>query len=208
MKFAGLDFSITCPALTIYDDKTNEYEVYVWTNVKKLEGYSLIKNNGKTYFFNIDYLERKKDHYEYYFKLVDSIIHKIESKKIEALGIEQYAFGGSGKLTILAEAVGMIKRFYFKTYNKYIMEVPIQLGKMVGNSEFRGDASKYTNIQYFLKNECNFLESLHLSIRDESPVGDIVDSFNIMKSLVYLHKKINGEVLPAKLVKSLSKLME
>lgn len=200
----GIDFSITSPSMCFYNEKMDEYKIHAWTQTKK---YKRPLTKIKNYSFIIHYIDRKEypTNYSFYYKLVKEMIEWLITYKTKLVGIEEFAFGGSGKITILAECVGYLKFRYYEETKNQIIPIPISFGKMVGNEKMLGSASKYTNIKWFLENELNFLKRLNLNITDETPLSDIIDSINILRVIQYYNDYNNDIEIPEKLKKSFNK---
>jgi hypothetical protein len=200
MLIGGLDFSITSPSICIYNSDKDTYNITSWTQIKSKQ---MKKTKVNNFTFESIYIERTDS---FYFDLSDEISKRI--KKLDYLGIEQYAFSGSGKLTVLAEVVGIIKYNFYKAKGYKITEVSIPQGKMCANRENKGNVGKYTNIYFFINNYVpKLLEKTIANISDETPLSDWVDSFGICNYVIYLYKynNRNTEDIPEKILEGIRK---
>ena len=205
MRVAGLDFSITSPALCVYNSDEDHYTITSWTQEERLAREAV--TSGKLT-ASVEYIERNKGD-DFYFRLPEKIAFTIIYEDAEAVGVENYAFSANGKITVLAECLGVLKYLYRTKAGDSIIPVAIPHGKMCSNEKMMGNVGKYTSIEYLLSNyaESDFLDKINLKITDETPLSDWCDSFGVCRFIYFktLYERGETEKIPTKILKSLKK---
>lgn len=201
----GIDFSITCPAICIYSTTGDNYYFEAW--VHKNEHKKMVINKTiNNMEFKCTWIDRKDD---FKFRLPEAIVSSIMLRidKDSDIGIEDYAYSGSGQITKLAESAGLIKYLLYEKYGYHIKEISISQGKMMTSFDMKGNTGKGESVINFIQTFVpNLLTELNYDINDMSvPVFDWVDAFGICKFVYYYHRYNNGEDVPEKIKKSIDK---
>ena len=148
---AGLDFSQTAPALVTINDQ-NQLDV--------------LKINTKKF---------KKDYKARNFYVLDVIAERL--KTVDTLVIEDYAFAACGRITAIAEMVGVIK-YSFK--GEIIMISPNSLKKALTG---KGNATKETMIK-------TIKEKYNIPIPDDDDIADAIALAFIGKGIITAKQRI------------------
>ena len=179
-RVVGVDFSLSCPAICIYDGDPDKFNIkqcrfsYLINKVKpKQDPSNQIKANS---------LCEWKDNIDRYDKISDWALSFIGEPPIDLLVIEGYAFGGKGQVFNIAENTGIFKYKLFKK-NKieaYIFPSPGEVKKFISG---KGGAKKEILYDIFLEETgFNLLDIFPTkSDKIQSPISDIVDSYNMCK---------------------------
>ena len=188
-KIAGIDYSLTSPAVTIYHGNRwnyNDVEHYcIANNTSQMGRWSAIQNVKVTLYESwTDALER----YEF---LADWVIHNllyanfnktvnIPYDKPDLVVLEDYAYAATGRVFHIAENMAILKYKLKKHGVKYIIVPPTVIKKFATG---KGTANKELMYQNF----CEETETeINLTISPKSdtiknPTSDIVDSYYICK---------------------------
>lgn len=185
MLIGGIDYSMTCPCICVYNSNTGPFcyskcKFYYLTDRKKYSTSFMLNIKG----------EQFEDYVGDYMRF-DSISTWAMRylTGLEQVCIEGYAYGGKGKVFHIAENTGILK---YKIYQLQIpLEIapPSQIKKMATG---KGNATKEDMHDAFLKEtKVNLIKTVTPDREDViSPVGDIVDSYYVCK---YLYLKILNE---------------
>lgn len=184
MKFAGLDYSMTSPAICIYDDTSNEFrfkncEVAFLTQTKK---YDIVSANifGK-YFEYTTELER-------YDKISSFFIERIMGENIDHVFMEGYSMGSKGKVFHIAENTGVFKYRLWK-YGKSCELVPPTVIKKFATGKGNADKQKMQDA-FMSENQIDLKFELKMTEKQWNPSSDIIDAYWICK---YGYNKITEE---------------
>lgn len=175
MIYAGIDFSLTTPAICVWDDD----EKFLFENMDVRYIISTKKYQticGRV--IGIEYplwaapMERYK-------KLADLVIGVVDQFNVDEVFIEGYAYASrTGMAFDRAEATGLVK---YKLHNRDIPYTSIAPTAVKKFATSKGGASKTQMFESFLKDTdydlCQKLECKpHLS-----PVNDMVDAYYVLK---------------------------
>lgn len=192
-KFVGIDYSLTGPAVAVYDDSDGDFcfencRFFFMTSVKKNEGWLMENVCGSLF---PDY----KCHEERYHNIakwaMDAMtmdsdgMHDDEPNHV---AIEGYSMGSKGKVFNLAENCGILKySMWVAWFNEGIatfdVYAPTEVKKFATG---KGNAKKEAMYDSFVgETDVNLMAELTPNkTKIDSPVGDIVDAFFILKKLV------------------------
>ena len=176
----GVDYSITCPCLCLYDERREfTFEncfFYYLTNTKKFADKIMPNITGESFH---DY-HQDVDRF-------DSISDWAINLCIGAsdVAIEGYSFGSKGKVFNLAENMGIFKH---KLYKAAIPLTVVEPSKAKKIATGKGNADKQAMYDAFSKETKVDLLSTFGQKTLSNPVTDIVDSYFILKSLIQLKK--------------------
>lgn len=191
MILAGIDYSINCPSICIYDDtKQFSFENCIFYvnqyNVSKKE----INRRKKLKLENIFFLNRTKtdDNLSKYIILAEQSINVLKEHNVEVVGMEGYALGAKGLIFNIAECTAILKFLLTKNGIKYIVFPPSEVKKTFTS---KGNANKEKMVDKFNEMSNIYIEQIVGIPKEKSPVSDIVDSFAMVHN--YLNKGINYE---------------
>jgi Holliday junction resolvasome RuvABC endonuclease subunit len=171
MIVAGMDWSMTCPAICIYDTKKkltfNNCKFFYLTSSKKFEG-----NKGNVYGFMMPLYSSDQERFNMIAEWAMVILNKFEVKDA---CLEGYSMGSKGKVFNIAENIGLLKHYMWKNDIKFITPAPTAVKK-----EFTGKGNANKEVMY--ESLCKMNENVDLpgllgcKVSD-SPISDITDSF-------------------------------
>lgn len=183
MKFAGLDYSMTSPAICIYDTSSDflfkNCQVAFLTQTKK---YDIVSANifGKYFEYTSD-LDR-------YDKISSFFIDCIETHAVDHVFMEGYSMGSKGKVFHIAENTGVFKyRLWQKGKNCEV--VPPTVIKKFATGKGNADKQKMQDA-FQSENNIDLKFELKMTEKQWNPSSDIIDAYWICK---YGYNKITGE---------------
>ena len=186
---AGIDYSLTSPAMTSYSQETNIYKIHCFHKMKEQQAnkqqqlYLLEKNNIQIYCHK---LPNFNNNYEKMIYFTDLFLYYIKESGVNHIAIEDYSFGSFGKVFSIAENTGYLKLNLWKQYNKEPLLISPKSIKKFATG--RGNASKLEMIESFEQStNINIYELLQIN-KDKSPIKapitDISDSYFICNYLL------------------------
>jgi hypothetical protein len=172
----GVDYSITCPCLCLYDERKEfKFEnclFYYLTNTKKFTNTILPNIKGESFQDYIQDVDRFDSISEWAIKLCIGA---------SDVAVEGYSFGSKGKVFNLAENMGIFKH---KLYKAAIPLTVIEPSKAKKLATGKGNADKALMYEAFSKEtNTNLLQKFDQKTLS-NPITDIVDSYFILKSLI------------------------
>ena len=177
MKIAAIDYSMTCPAITLYDggkfDFNNVKSYYRIDNKKYIGTFGNVRGTA------IQPYSTEMQRYINHAEWVISII-----RQCSIVAIEGYSMGSRGKVFHIAENTAILKYMLELNHIPYITVPPTRVKKHA----IKGNASKEEMYEAFVnQNKVDLKEQIGYTAKKiGSPVSDIVDSFFICK---YLYDK-------------------
>ena len=178
-KIIAIDFSITSPALTLWNEEDDTYKIICFD--KKNAGSKFKLMNGKYLIVVLEPIEHKIDliRFDQLQRRILKVIGEDFIKNSE-IAIEGYSFGASGQLTRIAEACMLLKYNLYKAgADKDIKNyAPMSVKKFATGT---GKASKLDMVDSF--KEKTGIDLFDLLGKKEGlktipvPITDIVDSF-------------------------------
>ena len=175
MLIAGIDYSMTCPCVTVGDSHNFCFEncrVYYLTNTRRYEG--KFKNiTGKLYEPPANQIERFIGIADWAYDIV---------RNCDRVIIEDYAMGSRGKVFHIAENTAMLKYQLHVNRKQWTTLAPMSLKKFATG---KGNADKPKMYQAFLDDTACDLKKLYNSkgATISNPISDIVDSYYLAKYL-------------------------
>lgn len=180
MIVAGIDYSLTCPCVCIYNDfnkkkvfKFEDCMFFFLTDIKKYA--DVFYNNIRGELF---------PKYDSSCQRYDSISDWAVDLVIgcDMVSIEDYAYNAKGRVFHIAENTGILK---YKLYQKAI---PIEVVQPTVVKKFatgKGNSDKNNMYKFFLMETAADIKGIITPGKDEStnPVSDVVDSYYICKHL-------------------------
>lgn len=174
MVIAGIDYSLTSPAICIHEGDKWSYDNCKFYYLVKNEKHILESNqyHGSLYpEYEID-IERFRNLSQWSFE----IISKHNSNNVY---LEGYAFGAVGRVFQIAENAGLLK--YILWNNQINVEVvpPTMVKKFASG---KGNANKEMMYESFLcETGVDIREKIGIINKQWNPISDIVDSYYIAK---------------------------
>jgi Holliday junction resolvasome RuvABC endonuclease subunit len=175
MIIAGIDYSMTSPAICIYntDDefKFENCEFYFLTQLKKYKNLTLKNVNGH-YFDYIDNMNR--------YDLISSyFVDRILDAGVAHVFIEDYSMGSKGKVFNIAENTGVLK------YRLWLLQLIVTTIPPTAIKKFatgKGNANKEKMQKVFeQENKVRLKDILHMTENQWNPSSDIIDAYYICK---------------------------
>jgi hypothetical protein len=172
----GVDYSITCPCLCLFDErkdfKFNNCFFYYLTNTKKFADKIAPNITGESFQDYVADVDR-----------FDSISDWAINLCVGAsdVAVEGYSFGSKGRVFNLAENMGIFKH---KLYKAGVPLTVIEPSKAKKLATGKGNADKQAMYEAFSQETKTDLLLTFEQKSLSNPVTDIVDSYYILKSLL------------------------
>jgi Holliday junction resolvasome RuvABC endonuclease subunit len=184
MIVAGIDYSLTSPAITIINESKIDFHFFV-SSEKKLD---LIKHDS----FHPTLMPKShSSQNERYRFLSQWCLDILKSHHVSRLALEDYSFGSKGSsLFQIAENGGILK--YVLDENGFcdiLLIAPTQVKKFATG---KGNADKALMEKAFIEKETNFSnirDVLHQTEKQITPSSDIIDSYFIARYLLHEHNE-------------------
>lgn len=174
MVIAGVDYSLTSPAICIHEGDEWSYD--------NCNFYYLVKNEKHVrqtdQYHGSLYPEYEND-IDRFHKLSQWSLEIISKYNADFVYIEGYAFGAVGRVFQIAENAGLLKYILWKS-DIDIKVVPPTVVKKFASG--KGNANKEMMYDSFLKEvKVDIREKVGIINKQWNPVSDIVDSYYIAK---------------------------
>ena len=172
----GIDYSITCPCLCLFDErKTFKFDncfFYYLTNTKKYADKIASNITGESFQEYVQDVDR-----------FDTISEWATNLCIGAadVGMEGYAYGAKGRVFNLAENMGLLK---YKLYKHAIPVTIVEPSKVKKCATGKGNADKQVMYDTFSKETNTDLKSMFNQKTLSNPVTDVIDSYYVLKALI------------------------
>lgn len=168
---AGMDWSMVCPAICIYDPKKpltfENCTFYFLTDKVKFN-----KSFGNIHGFIAQEYSSEQERFDNISEWAMTILKK---NKVREACLEGYSMGSKGKVFNIAENIGLLKHKMWKDGIEFVTPAPTQVKK---HFTTKGNANK--DLMYAALTEKNpsvkLAELLNCKTSD-SPISDIVDSY-------------------------------
>jgi len=176
MTIAGIDYSMTSPAICFYTDTTGKLdfancECYYLTQSKKYE--VSFKNIVGNYFEYDEDLNKRYDKISSYF------LDRIYERNVTKVFIEGYSMGSSGRVFNIAENTGILKYRFWNLGIDYAVVPPTVIKKFATG---KGNANKEKMQESFeSENSIRLKEELKQTEKQWNPSSDIIDAYYICK---------------------------
>lgn len=175
MRILAIDYSINCPALCYL----NGTEIKWYVNYRKdsKSDYPILPNS------NIEWVRSyTEDPIDRFIELSEWATKRIAFHLPEVVILEDYAFSGKGKITMLSENIGIFKAAFRRRLFQFKLELvaPTKMKKFATN---KGNADKAQIWDAFLQKfpECSewpkIVNPKSKSVAINSPLADIADSY-------------------------------
>ena len=178
MVYAGIDYSMTCPAIAIWDStKTLSFENCHFFFVKKEPKF--IRDYKNIHGVLMPEYENDVDRFD---KLSDIVLMILKKFNVKKVCLEGYSMGSSKGLVFnIAENGGLLKYKMFKNQIEFITPAPTQIKKFWTE---KGNAKKDLMHDTLFEKENVSVESLIGVDKMKSPVSDVVDSYAMLQFLI------------------------
>ena len=178
MKIAGIDYSMTSPAICHYisgDLNTLDSFAFQYLTLKSKDISSIENlNYGKIKGIINPKIENAQERYEY---IADQFIEFIQEYKINTVYLEDYSFGSTGRVFHIAENAGLLK------YKLYKLDVEVNLVPPTVAKKFatsKGNANKNLMYEAFVRET-----GKNFNITGDKDIGnpysDLIDSYWICR---------------------------
>ena len=195
MTIAGIDYSLTAPAICIFHaenaftgEKSDEFlfdncSFYYLTDTKKYADTFIGNIHGKLF----SEVECDADRYDSISQWAVDIILKFECEQI---ALEGYSYGSKGKVFHIAENTGILKYKFFQRSIPVDIIPPTSIKKFATG---KGNADKAMMHDAFKKETDKNLHKLITPLKKNiaNPISDIVDSYYICKAFYERLKSID-----------------
>ena len=185
MAIAGIDLSLTSPALCIYEGD-GEFGIdqcifyYMTDNPKKA-----ISNK----YYRGTVAKAHESQPERYENISTWIIQCLMNHSVSRVFLEDYSYGSTGRVFHIAENTGILKYLLFK--HKYQLEtIPPTVIKKIATG--KGNANKELMQSAFIQEtNHNIKQMLSMTEKQWNPSSDIIDSYYVCKygALQYNNQK-------------------
>lgn len=174
MMLAGIDYSMTCPAITVGNSKDfSKCKTFYYKQKKKKEA-NTISHSNEIYGMHIDNYACVEERFDNISEWAMAIFRRF---KVTAVCIEGYAFCGRGAVFDIGENTGLLKHKMWKNDIKYFIAPPKTIKKYFSGS---GNASKEMMHEAFKEKTGVDVSEIFKAKPDKSPISDIVDSYAIL----------------------------
>lgn len=177
MIYGGIDYSLNCPALCVYDDDDGDFShstCRYWfnqNNVSKKE--EMMRKNWDVPNIFPQSQWHIEEPMERYFVLADWFISILVLEGVKIVAMEDYALGASGLVFNIAECTGTLKMLMHSIGIEVHKYPPTAVKKTFTG---KGNADKDKMVEaYFDKYGVSMPDLLHRK-GSASPVSDVVDS--------------------------------
>ena len=183
MILAGIDYSISSPAITIYNTESgplcfeNCNFYFNQESITKKESKRRTEISFQNIFWSQRFLTDTPE--ERYYMLADWATSIILENKVSVAVFEAYALHAKGKIFNIAEATGLLKHYLFRNGIQLVLISPTENKKSFSG---KGNANKQLMIETFnQKNGINISEHFgYDSFFTGSPISDIVDCYSLI----------------------------
>lgn len=183
--YAGLDWSMSCPAICIYDSKREfKFEnciFFFYIDKKKYD-----QSYGNIHGFKVEYYSNEQERFE---NISEWGIQILLKHNVKQACLEGYSMGSSGRIFNIAENIGLLKHKMWKNGIEFITPAPTSVKKFfTGKGNAKKDAMYQSAVEKGLAIDLREL----LSCRDiDSPISDIIDSYAMVD---YMLNNIDSKV--------------
>jgi len=172
---AGIDYSMTSPALCVYNTESGEFSFdnctfYFLTQSKK---YEIDSENIHGMLFEYDNEMQRYDTISSYF------LDRIMENEVDKVYMEDYSLGSKGRVFHIAENTGVLK------YRMWSFGIPFQTIPPTVIKKFasgKGNANKERMQEVFEEqNEVKLKQIFNMTDKQWNPSSDLIDAYYICK---------------------------
>lgn len=175
MRTVGIDYSLTCPCVCIYNPSKGDFNFYncnfyYTTNNKKY----VIKHNN---IIGIETKDNWKCDEERYFNIAYWVMSLVNKK--DKVYLEGYSMGSKGMIFNIAEHTGLLKHMFW-TYDIKCNIIPPTVNKKFATG--KGNANKELMQEKFIEESgFNLKDMLKMTDKQWNPSSDIIDAYYLCK---------------------------
>lgn len=178
MMVAGLDWSMSCPAICIHDTKNplefKNCTFYFYIDSKKYD-----QSYGNIHGFKATLHTSEEERFD---NIASWGVTILKKHGVKEACLEGYAMGASGRVFNIAENIGLLKHKMWKENIKFITPAPTAVKKLFTG---KGNAKKEAMYDAFLNKGLDVdLEKLLNCASDKSPLADITDAYAMVDYLI------------------------
>lgn len=175
MNFAGIDFSMSCPAITVGNSKDfSKCKTFYYTSDNKFVG------SFKHSVYGIMHIPYSCQE-ERFDNISEWAIAILKKFKVTDVCLEGYSMGSKGNITGIAENAGLLKHKMWKQGIKFSTPAPTQIKKYFSG---KGNANKDFMYESFIEQTkiqlCEEIGYNKIPKPDSNPISDIVDSYAML----------------------------
>jgi len=176
MIYAGIDYSLTSPAITVYDDAKS----FMWDNCYSYFLSDIKKTHGVYQNVVGTPLPLYNSSQERYDSIARWVLDILRSHCVDRVFIEDYSYGSTGRVFHIAENAGVLKQQMWMSEYKFDTIAPTVIKK---HATGKGNASKNLMEDAFVRETLVDLRAaLNLTEKQSNPISDIIDSYYIVKT--------------------------
>jgi hypothetical protein len=175
MFVAGIDYSMTSPAICFYDTDSEQfnYDTCVFHYLTQSKKYEVEFGNVYGHYFEYDSEMKRYDTISSFF------IDKILDRNVEHVFIEDYSMGSKGRVFHIAENTGILKYRLWLVGVKFTCVPPTVIKKFATG---KGNSDKQKMQDFFeTENNVRFKQELNMTEKQWNPSSDLIDSYYICK---------------------------
>ena len=180
---AGIDYSLTCPAICVYDTEVGNYnyknvKLYFRSNLVRFEAFS----EGNLSCCNHGPWASEIDRYDDIGNWAMDILLKYN---VDQVYLEGYSFGSTGKVFNIAENTAILKYNLWEEFIYFDVIPPSRVKKYATGS---GNASKDAMYEAFCEENPGVDLRSTLTPRSKnviSPLSDVIDAYYILKCGIF-----------------------
>lgn len=178
-KYAGIDWSMSCPAICLYDSKKKmrfeNCDFFFYHDNKKFD-----KSFANIHGFKQRLYTGNEERFN---NLSEWAMEILQKAKVRNVCLEGYAMGAKGLVFNIAENGGLLKHKMWMAGIEFICPSPNTVKK---HFTTKGNANKDAMHQALLDSEGVSVSDLfQLNLKpSDSPVSDVVDAYAMLKYLV------------------------
>lgn len=178
MIVGGLDWSMGCPAICIYNTK-DKFEFKNCTFFFYIDKKKFDQSYGNIHGFKTELYDSEEERFD---KISEWGIQILLKHNVKSVCLEGYSMGSQGRIFNIAENIGLLKHKMWKAGIEFITPAPTAVKKhFTGKGNSNKDAM-YNALQ--LLDVDLDLETLLSSKSKDSPIADIVDSFAMVSYML------------------------
>lgn len=171
MMYAGIDFSMTCPAITVGTSSDfKKCKSFYYTDKAKFQG----AMGHDIYGMQMIPYEHEMERFHNISEWAMSIMKKF---KVTDVCLEGYSMGSKGNVFNIGENTGILKYNLWKAGIKYQTPAPTQVKKYFTG---KGNANKLSMHEAFEEKTGISIADLFDLAADKNPVSDVVDSYAML----------------------------
>lgn len=177
-SFAGIDYSMTCPAITVYVGKPSEMTYEKCKSFFYHGKPSYNKSFDNVHGFIHSPWSSQQERFD---NISDWAIAILKKYNVKRVCLEGYSMGSKGLVFNIAENTGLLKHKMFKEGIEFITPAPTEVKRFFSG---KGNSKKEQMYETFCKETgVDLCERLSAKASD-SPISDVVDSYAMLKFLL------------------------